>query len=84
MSDAIIATIVSGVLTLAGTMLTVFTTNRRTTATYEKTTAVIEERVRTLSDEVHKHNNFAERIPVLSENNRCRQSPNFRSGSRCA
>ena len=67
MSDAVIVAFISGLLTLAGTVVTVIATNRKTTRAYETSQAVIEERVRTLSDEVHKHNNFAEKIPVLSE-----------------
>ena len=67
MSDALLVAIVSGVLTLAGTCLTVWATNRKTQQSYQTSQAVIEERVTTLTAEVRKHNDFASRIPVLEE-----------------
>ena len=65
MSDAIIVAIISGLLTLGGTVITVWAANRKTTQAYMTSQAVIEERVKNLADEVRKHNGFAERIPAL-------------------
>ena len=65
MSDAIIVALITGILTLVGTVVTVIATNRKTQRAYETSQAVIETKVEALTSEVRKHNNFAERIPVL-------------------
>ena len=67
MPDAVVVAIISGLLTLAGTIITVVETNKKTTRAYETSQAVIEERVKNLTEEVRKHNGFAEKIPVLAE-----------------
>ena len=67
MSEAVLVAVITGLLTLAGTVITVVATNRKTTQAYETSQAVIEERVTRLTEEVQKHNNFAEKIPVLFE-----------------
>lgn len=67
MPDAVVVAIISGLLTLAGTIITVVATNKKTTRAYETSQAVIEERVKNLTEEVRKHNGFAEKIPVLAE-----------------
>lgn len=67
MSDALLVAIVSGLLTLAGTVMTIWAANRKTQRTYETSQAVIEEKVSTLTAEVRRHNDFASRIPVLEE-----------------
>lgn len=78
MSEAIIVALITGGLALAGTIYT----NRKTQAEMfakmdkrselsdaklEREIAVVKTQIDTLSDEVRKHNNFAERIPVLEE-----------------
>lgn len=67
MSEAVLVAVITGMLTLAGTIITVVATNRKTARAYETSQAVIEERVTRLTEEVRKHNNFAEKIPVLFE-----------------
>lgn len=67
MEDTIIVALISGLLTLAGTVITVVATNRKTTQAYETSIARIDERVKNLTEEVRKHNNFAEKVPVLFE-----------------
>lgn len=67
MEDTIIVALISGLLTLAGTVITVVATNRKTTQAYETSIARIDERVKILTEEVRKHNNFAEKVPVLFE-----------------
>lgn len=67
MSESVLVAVITGLLTLAGTVITVVATNRKTTRAYETSQAVIEERVTRLTEEVQKHNNFAEKIPVLFE-----------------
>ena len=67
MVEAVTVAIISGGLTLAGTALTVWAGNRKTTKNYEIHQAVIDEKIENLTNEVRKHNGFAERIPVLEE-----------------
>lgn len=56
MSDAIIVAIITGCITLVGNYFQ-----------NSKTLAVIETKLQYLADAVHKHNNFADKIPVLEE-----------------
>ena len=78
MSESIIVALITGGLALIG----VFITNRKSNAELfakldkqselsdaklEREIAVVKTEIKNLSDEVRKHNNFAERIPVLEE-----------------
>jgi hypothetical protein len=54
--ETIIASCVTGVITLIGVIIA-----------NGKTQAVMEERVGELTREVRKHNDFAEKIPVIQE-----------------
>lgn len=56
MSEAIIVAIITSCVTLIG----VYVQN-------SKTTAIIETKLGYLTEEVKKHNNFAEKIPVIEE-----------------
>ena len=56
MSETIITAVITGLITLIG----VWVQN-------SKTTAIIETKLQYLTDEVKKHNNFAEKIPVIEE-----------------
>lgn len=78
MSDAIIVALVTGGLTLLGTIITVIVTNRQTLAAMDKKSEVsdskLEAEIRVvkteisgLREEVRRHNAFAERIPSLEE-----------------
>ena len=78
MSEAIIVAIITGGLALVGVLVT----NRKSTtellakmdkqselsdAKLEAEIRVVKTEISALSDEVRKHNNFAERIPYLEE-----------------
>lgn len=78
MSESIIVALITGGLALIG----VIYNGRKSTAELfakldkqselsdaklEREIAVVKTEIKNLSDEVHKHNNFAERIPVLEE-----------------
>ena len=78
MSEAIITALITGGLALIGVWLT----NRKSTAELfakldkqselsdaklEREIAVVNTEIKNLSEEVHKHNAFAERIPALEE-----------------
>lgn len=54
--DAIIATLVSGIVTLAGVLIA-----------NSKSQAVTDVKIEELTREVRKHNSFAEKIPVIEE-----------------
>ncbi len=82
MSEAVIVAIITSALTLIGTIITVLAANRQTItaldkkselsdakldAKLEKHQAVTDTKLDELTREVRKHNNFAERVPVLEE-----------------
>ena len=78
MSDAIIVALITGGLSLAGVIFTSYKSNQQlyakldkqselSDAKLEREIAVVKTQIESLSEEVRKHNNFAERIPVLDE-----------------
>ena len=66
MTEIVIA-IITGVLTLAGTIITVIAGNRKTNENLRVSQAVTETKLDALTEEVKKHNNFAQRMPVVEE-----------------
>lgn len=70
MVEAIIAagaSVVVGVLSLVGVMITNSRSNNKMQSDMKTAQAVTDERISELTREVRKHNNFAERIPVIEE-----------------
>lgn len=67
MSDAVLAALITGILSVIGTVITVLITSRRTTEELRVSQAVTDTKIEALTREVRKHNNFAERLPVLEE-----------------
>lgn len=67
MGEGIAVAVISGVLTLAGTILTVWAGNRKTNENLRINQAVTDTKLDNLTREVQKHNNFGERIPVMEE-----------------
>ncbi len=67
MSEAIIASIITGGLTLIGTIITVLVTNNKTNENLKVSQAVMDTKIEELTREVREHNNFAKRMPVLEE-----------------
>ena len=70
MSDAAIAVIAScitGALSLAGVIVTAVMGNRKITSKMEVQQAVTDTKLTNLTEEVRAHNNFAQRIPVIEE-----------------
>lgn len=71
MTEAIIVALITGGLALIGTVVSVVSSNRKTTqamqATMQTAQKVTDVKIEELTREVRKHNNFAERIPVLEE-----------------
>lgn len=82
MSEAVIVALITGGVSIIGTVITVLVANRQTLtaldkkselsdakleAKLEKHMAVTDTKIEELTREVRKHNNFAERVPVLEE-----------------
>ena len=78
MSDAIIVALITGGLSLIGIIITSVKSNQQlfakldkqselSDAKLDKEIAVIKTEITNLSEEVRKHNAFAERIPSLEE-----------------
>lgn len=65
MSDGVLIAIITGLLTLAGTIVTVIVGNSKYMAALDKNQAVTDTKLDALTEEVKKHNNFAQRIPVI-------------------
>lgn len=65
MTTEIWVALISGAATVVATVLTVVTSNKRTQNVIQINQAVTETRLDNLTDEVRKHNNFAERIPQI-------------------
>ena len=68
MSDGIIVAIISGVFTLIGTIITVIVGMSKANKNIEIVQAVTNTKLDALTDEVRKHNNFAQRVPVVEAN----------------
>lgn len=67
MGEAVLVAIITGGLTLIGTIITVLATSRKAASDMKVSQAVMEEKIADLTREVRKHNNFAERVPVIEE-----------------
>jgi ubiquinone biosynthesis protein UbiJ len=64
-SEAIIVAVITGGLSLAGVVITCLATASKTEKAQAVAQAVTEAKLETLTQEVRKHNGFAEKIPVL-------------------
>ena len=67
MTEGIIVAIISGVVTLAGVILSNMAAGRKTQSQIEVAQAVTDTKIDELTREVREHNNFAKRIPVVEE-----------------
>lgn len=67
MSETIIVALITGGLTFLGVLITNISTNRKMQSEIEKKQAVTDEKIEELTREVRKHNNFAERMPIVEE-----------------
>ena len=64
---AILAAIITGGLSLIGVILSNRAASSRMQAQLEKQQAITDTKLEELTKEVQRHNNFAQRIPVLEE-----------------
>lgn len=67
MGDSIIVAIITGVISLIGTVITVLSQNNKTRTTVAVNQAETRKDIQNLTHEVQKHNNFAQRMPVVEE-----------------
>ena len=65
--DSILTALITGVLALAGVVVTNVQSNRAIENKLVTGQAVTDEKIDNLKEEVKKHNSFAERIPVIEE-----------------
>lgn len=61
------ATIIVGLLSLAGVIITNSASNAKLTGALERAQAVTDTKIDELTREVREHNNFARRVPVIEE-----------------
>ena len=67
MSEAVIVALITGGLTLIGTMLTVMMSARKTDEALKVAQAVTDTKIDELTREVREHNGFAREIPLIKE-----------------
>ena len=67
MNATVLASLITGLLSLAGVMLSNLLSARRRETALRTAQAVTDEQLRQLTREVREHNNFARRMPVVEE-----------------
>lgn len=67
MTESIIVALITGGLSLIGTIITVVVTNNKTQNKMTQSQAVLQTEVTELTREVREHNGFARRMPVVEE-----------------
>lgn len=67
MSDAVIASLITGVLSLLGVLLSNLLASRKNEAAIRTAQAVTDAKLEELTREVREHNHFARRMPVVEE-----------------
>jgi len=67
MSEAVMVALITGGISLVGTVLTILATTKKTEESMRISQAVMEQKISDLTREVRKHNGFAERLPVIEE-----------------
>ena len=65
--ETVIASLITGVLTLIGVVVTNNANGRKIEQKLDKAQAVTDCKIEELTREVREHNNFAKRVPVLEE-----------------
>lgn len=67
MDSGVLAAIITGTLSFAGTLITVIAANKKTNENLKISQAVTDTKIEELTREVRSHNNFAMRMPVVEE-----------------
>ena len=67
MSNEIIVAIITGLFTFAGVVVTNIVSNKKVQYQLHEQQKITDVKLEQLTEEVKKHNNFAERVPVIEE-----------------
>lgn len=65
--ESILTALITGGLALVGVIITNLASGRKVQAQLEKNQAVTDTKLDNLTEEVKRHNNFAQEIPVIKE-----------------
>lgn len=65
--EGIISSVITGGLALTGVVISNLMSNKKIAFQLDKHQAVTDTKLENLTEEVKKHNNFAQRIPVIEE-----------------
>lgn len=65
--DAVLSSVITGGLALIGVIITTMESSKKIDITLEKNQAVTDCKLEELTNEVHKHNCYIEKIPVMEE-----------------
>ncbi len=65
--EGIVSAVITGVLALAGVIITNISSNKKIEKKLEISQAVTDCKIDELTREVREHNNFAHRVPVMEE-----------------
>lgn len=65
MSEAITIALISSIIPLLGTIITVLYSAAKTDEKVKVSMAIMETKIEELTREVRRHNDFAQRVPVL-------------------
>ena len=65
--EGIVSAVITGVLALAGVIITNVSSNKKIEKKLEISQAVTDCKIDELTREVREHNNFAHRVPVMEE-----------------
>lgn len=67
MSEAIVVALITGGLSLVGVVITCLATSKKAEKAAAVAQAVTETKLNDLTREVREHNNFAQKVPVLTQ-----------------
>ena len=67
MVESILVALITGAISLIGTVLTILSQGKKTDEQMKISQAVTDTKIEELTREVREHNNFAHRMPVLEE-----------------
>lgn len=67
MAESILVALITGAISLVGTILTILSQGKKTDEQMKISQAVTDTKIEELTREVREHNNFAHRMPVLEE-----------------
>ena len=67
MGEAVIVALITGFISLIGTIITVKASSKKTDENLRIAQAVTDTKIEELTREVRAHNNFAQRMPVVEE-----------------